>query len=138
MSKHTHRSQRLFGTAFMTLGLVVSLGGSQNALQGQVLSPDSLGQGSVVTSQSATAPVMARPTYVHAAAATEDSNPLGVIAFGMLMMLIGFGAHAFATLRTTEQNVPVTIRETPKQPAPQKKKASGPLQVIWIERNIRL
>jgi hypothetical protein len=133
-------SKQTLGTSLIALGAIVVTIGSQMSL-----SASATNQGAYLGTQQAGEPMWINQEVVLPAAAIESSNPAGVLAFGMLMMLIGFGLHALWTIRQndeqpacTEQcrSVPVVVR---KQPAAKKQTRTSRKQmdVIWIERTIR-
>lgn len=68
-------------------------------------------------------------------AASEPSNAIALVAFGMLMVLIGMGLHALWILRKRDAapaNVPITIRKHKNRTTRKQ------MEVIWVERTIRL
>ncbi len=73
-------------------------------------------------------------------AAGQPSSAGGIFAFGMLMVLVGFGIHAWLMLNKSEgKPVPVHVRKQ-RAPKPQVKKSRSTrrqAEVIWIERTIR-
>lgn len=104
------------GTSLIAFGALIVTIGSQMSLSASLTS-----QGTYLGTQQAGEPMWIAQEVVLPAAAIESSNPAGVLAFGMLMMLIGFGLHA---LWTIQKNTP---RNSRKQ-----------MEVIWVERTIRL
>ncbi len=153
MTKHTkHARFRSIGTLLMIFGTGVSVLGAET----QSLHASLTDQGSYLGTTQATEPMlMARYTICPATvaraamwpAAMEQTGPsFGMIALGMLIVLIGIGLHGLYVLRSRDgraatraepgQSVPVRIR---KQKAPQKeaRKSRRQAEVIWIERTIR-
>lgn len=65
--------------------------------------------------------------------APEHPISLGLLAFGMLMMQIGFGLHAWYVLQQNQEGSPVTVHAKKKSPRKSRRQA----EVIWIERTIR-
>ncbi|MAE68552.1 MAG: hypothetical protein QF793_04045 [Candidatus Peribacteraceae bacterium] len=125
-------SKQTLGTAIIALGAIVVTIGSQMSLgaslteQGGTLGTEQVGE------------IMWIDQQVVLPAAIESSNGTGVLAFGMLMMLLGFGLHALWTIRKNDEvSVPVKVRkqQTPKKTA---RKSRKQMEVIWIERTIRL
>jgi len=133
MAKHTqHARFRSIGTLLMLLGAGISTLGAELSLNASLTD-----QGSYLGTTQASAPMlMARETVFPAA--MESAGPsFGMIALGMLIMLIGIGLHGLYVLRSRDERpVPVKIR---KQKAPQKeaRKSRRQAEVIWIERTIR-
>ena len=66
-------------------------------------------------------------------AAMEQGNGFGIIAFGMLMMLLGFGLHSLIVLRNQEVERTVPVKQKKKSPRSSRRQ----MEVIWIERTIR-
>jgi len=135
MQKHSNKHTRhgRFGSALLLAGLVTSVLGVTDAVpsQGQLLFS---GQGALVLN----APVqemLLQQTVVMPAAPDVSEINVGLVAFGALMMLLGFGLHALIVLRTRdEQPVPVKIRKNKLYPRTSRKQ----MEVIWVERTIRL
>src|SRR3989344_7480981 len=133
MAKQTkHARFRSIGTLLMLFGAGVATLGAQTQLNASLTN-----QGSYLGTTHASAPMlMARETVFPAA--MESTGPsFGMIALGMLIMLIGIGLHGLYVLRSREERpVPVRIR---KQKAHQKeaRKSRRQAEVIWIERTIR-
>jgi hypothetical protein len=126
----THKT---LGTSFLGLGAVIVTIGSQMSLSASLTE-----QGTYLGTSQAGSPMWINQESVLPAASIESSNPAGVLAFGMLMMLIGFGLHALWTIRKNDEvEVPVKIR---KKSAPKKEARNSrkQMEVIWIERTIRL
>ena len=137
MNTHdAHRTKRRTGSALLMTGLLSVMLGS--GLRGQY-SASLSGKGSMVTEKPAQEVQLVQG---HAAAMViQDENPasgIGMIAFGMLMMLLGFGLHALIVLREHEEDrsVPVHVR-TRKHDAKEPRKTRRQFDVIWVERTIR-
>lgn len=66
-------------------------------------------------------------------AAMEASNGMYILGFGMLMMLIGFGLHAWMVVeKRDDESAPVKKKKV-KKARPSRRQA----EVIWIERTYR-
>ncbi|MBT4120103.1 MAG: hypothetical protein HOG89_04130 [Candidatus Peribacter sp.] len=123
----THKT---LGTSFIALGALVVTIGSQMSLSASMTS-----QGTYLGTQQAGEPMWINQEVLLPAATIESSNPAGVLAFGMLMMLVGFGLHALWTIRKNdEQMVPVKQASKKKISRTSRKQ----MEVIWVERTIRL
>lgn len=114
--------------------LIWSAGGSMN-MEAQLS-----GQGSLQGAYNPTGLEWVATEHV-LPAATEPSSASGVLAFGMLMMLVGFGLHAWLMLnkQNTGRPVPVRIRKqaAPKKEVRKARSSRRQAEVIWIERTIR-
>lgn len=135
MSKHIKATElKKTGTLLVALGAMAMVAGSQGRINANVASLS--GQGAYMgTQQEAPRLTWTQPETL-LAAAPESTMPFGVLAFGMLMALVGFGIHAWIVLRereTHERNVP--IRAATKKKAPRKSRRQA--EVIWVERTIR-
>lgn len=137
MSKQkTPPTVRTAGSIFVLTGALVALAGSQMSLSAQLS-----GQGTAIGTQHATELSWTTGEAVMAAA-PQQGNPSAVLAFGMLMMLIGFGMHSWYILNKQEgRPVAVHVRKhKAKKPQATKKssrKSRRQADVIWIERTIR-
>ena len=128
----THKYQphpRVVSGFLIALGAITMVIGSQVQMEAQLVHQLN-GQGSF----------LAAPLYSSALPTTEGSSA-GVLAFGMLMMLLGFGLHALIVLRNVEDRS-VTVRAADPQkkkvtPTPTVRKSRKPMEVIWVERTIR-
>ena len=126
-------SKQTFGTSLLVLGAIVVTIGSQMSLRASAI-----GQTSDLMwiDQQAVLP----------AATIESSNPAGVLAFGMLMMLIGFGMHALWNIqKNDESDRTVRVHDAdPERSRRIRQKKNPPrtsrkqMEVIWVERTIRL
>lgn len=117
MNTKTHSSfYRNMGTSLLAVGAVVMTIGSQMQLSSNLSS-----QGSTLEFHD----------QLVLPAAIESSNPGGVLAFGMLMMLVGFGLHALLVLRNSDER-PVPVRKKSSRTSRKQ------MEVIWVERTIRL
>ena len=136
MKKHTKqaKSYRFLGSLLLVSGLITATLGAANVpVQGQLLT----GQGSSVTQHPVKQPMLLPQETVFPAAPEESTSfQAGLIAFGALMMLLGFGLHAMIVLREQDESpVPVRIRKAfMKEPRTSRKQ----MEVIWVERTIRL
>jgi hypothetical protein len=137
-----HPHPRLVSGFLIAMGVITMVIGSQVQMEAQLLHQLN-GQGSTVIKEVTKEPAMfkqAAPLYSSALPTTEGSSA-GVLAFGMLMMLLGFGLHALIVLRNVEDRS-VTIRAADPQkkkvtPTPAVRKSRKPMEVIWVERTIR-
>lgn len=139
MNTHTHPSTKIAGSAFLSIGAAIMTLSSGYALVGSIS-----GQGSTVVEKVALEPMLIQAqTILPAASELTQGSGAGIIAFGMLMMLLGFGLHAFIVLRNREEeerSVPVHIADPAKKkavPTPVVRKTRKPMEVIWVERTIR-
>lgn len=125
MSKHTQHSHIQFvGNLLLVLGATVLGSNFMQALPAMVT-----GKGSLVGTVEPPVGLMLTEAPVLMSAAPQPERIGATIAFGMLMMLIGFGLHAWIVLRKNdEQTVPVK-----KAPRTSRRQA----EVIWVERTIR-
>ena len=114
------------GTALVVLGALIVVAGSQMRLNAQLS-----GQGAYLEIQQAgySMPIEEQPLLP---AAIETARSTGMLAFGMLMMLLGFGFHALIVMRQRDEKpVPVRVRKPQRTSRRQ-------MEVIWVERTIRL
>ena len=121
----THKT---ISTSFIALGAIVVTIGSQMSLNASLTN-----QGAYLGTKQAGEPMWINQEIILPAASIESSNPAGVLAFGMLMMLIGFGLHALWTLRKKQETpveIPVKQKRTPKGEARNSRKQ---MEVIWVE-----
>jgi len=138
MNTHTHPSTKIAGSAFLSIGAVIVTLSSGYALLGSIS-----GQGSSMVEKVPLEPMLIQAQNIlPAAPEITQSMGAGMIPFGMLMMLLGFGLHAFIVLRNQEEqrNVPVHIADPAKKkvvPTPVVRKTRKPMEVIWVERTIR-
>jgi|GEM_PF-1004061 len=137
-----HPHPRLVSSVLIAMGAITMAIGTQVQMEAQLLGQLS-GQGSVTIKEAMREPPMlkqAAPLRAAAISAPESSSA-GVLAFGMLMMLLGFGMHAWIVLRNEEdRSVQVRIADPAKKkivPAPTVRKTRKPMEVIWVERTIR-
>ena len=139
----THSPHRKTASALIVVGAVTSAAGLHFHLPGNLT-----GQGATLgTNEASKLMWVAQETVLPAA--IEAPNSGGVLAFGMLMMLIGFGLHAWITMQNRDE-VPVPVRAKKSVKAAWRptghctRKAKAPrtsrkqMEVIWIERTIRL
>lgn len=132
MTKTSHFSLGAIGGSLIAIGAIISMVSAQmNPEFGAALTH----QGSYIGSIEPIEPMwIAQETVLPAA--MEPDNSLGVLAFGMLMMLIGFGLHAFLVVHNNQTKVPVKSAKkiaTKKAPRSSRKQ----MDVIWVERTIR-
>ena len=138
MNTHTHPSTKIAGSAFLGIGAGIITLSSGYALLGSIS-----GQGSTIVEKVASEPMFIQAQNIlPAAPEVTQGTSAGIIAFGMLMMLLGFGLHAFIVLRNRddERAVPVHIADPSKRkaaPTPVVRKTRKPMEVIWVERTIR-
>ncbi len=126
MSKHTHKT----GTVLMVAGAALMMVGSQGQLNASITN-----QGSYVGTIEPTGLELVQPNAL-LAAAPESPISFGVLAFGMLLMLVGFGFHAWVVLREREEKErTVPVRAATKKKTARKSRRQA--EVIWIERTIR-
>ncbi|PIR54341.1 hypothetical protein COU75_01380 [Candidatus Peregrinibacteria bacterium CG10_big_fil_rev_8_21_14_0_10_42_8] len=137
-----HPHPRLVSSVLIAMGAITMAIGSQVQMEAQLLGQLS-GQGSLTVQEVTPEPPMlkqAAPLRAAAVSASESSSA-GILAFGMLMMLLGFGMHAWIVLRNAEdRSVKVRIADPTKKkvaPEPKVRKTRKPMEVIWIERTIR-
>lgn len=131
-SKITSAVLIAIGAIFVTLG-------SQLQMEAQLLDQLS-SQGAVMAEEAASEPLLLEQAVLYPAA-TAPSNAAGTLAFGMLMMLLGFGFHAWIVLRNEEDRTIKVRAADPRKKQriskPQARKSRKPMEVIWIERTIR-
>ena len=137
MFTNTHTPHRkLAGSALIALGFLTMALGSHMQMEAKLS-----GQGSILHEEVAGTEMMLKQA-AGSAAVIAPENSAGVLAFGMLMMLLGFGLHASIVLQKREEG-DRTVRVRAADPAKKKKegktarKTRKPLEVIWIERTIR-
>lgn len=135
MSKHTkHTSARVLGNLMVVSGALIWSAGTGMQTEAQLSN-----QGAAIGTQVETGLTWVATETVFPAA-SQSTSPSGILALGMLMMLIGFGMHAWLILEKKDgKPVPVRIR---KQAVPKKEVRKGrstrrQAEVIWIERTIR-
>jgi hypothetical protein len=134
-----HPHHKLAGSALIAMGAITMALGSQLQMEAQLI--DQLtGKGAFMADRMAAEPMlMAQPVLFPAAITAPNSG--GVIAFGMLMMLLGFGLHAWIVLQNEEdRSVKVRAGDPRKRkaaPKPVARKSRKPMEVIWVERTIR-
>ena len=137
MTKYTHYSTKIAGTALIAIGAISMALGSQLQMEAQLISQRS-GQGSSVMIEEAVInPILLKQSSLHAAALTS-SDGAGTLAFGMVMMLLGFGLHAWIVL--SDRRVKVKVADPHKKkitPKNTTRKTRKPMEIIWIERTIR-
>ena len=129
-----HKSHRIFGSALLLAGLITITLGTANGIHVPATLLSS-GQGSVISNVPAKK-ILLPQHIVFSAAPEQTGSKAGLIAFGALMMLLGFGLHALIVLRESDEiSVPVRIKQAfKKEPRTSRKQ----MEVIWIERTIRL
>lgn len=128
MPQTQFRIVRILGPSLIVLGAIIVTAGSQMQLEASLTD-----QGSYAGMREQTE-LMWVDSQVVLPAAIESPNPMGVAAFGMLMMLIGFGLHAWVVSKNrNETPVPVRAKKR-KEP----RKSRRQMEVIWVERTIRL
>ena len=137
-----HPHPRLVSGFLIAMGVITMVIGSQVQMEAQLLHQLN-GQGSTVIKEATKEPAMfkqAAPLYSSALPTTESSSA-GILAFGMLMMLLGFGLHAWIVLQNEEdRSVAVRAADPRKRkvaPKPVARKSRKPMEVIWVERTIR-
>lgn len=121
-----HSPIRRSGIALMLTGLLVSVIGSQMDMTASLS-----GQG-VILGQTA----IGEPMWIQAETvlpAAMETQGVGVMALGMLMVLTGFGLHALWILRCREADRTVPVKAAKKMPRTSRKQ----MEVIWVERTIR-
>lgn len=134
-----HPHPRLVSGFLMAMGAITMVIGSQVQMEAQLS-----GQGSIIEKQVTRQPVELRqavPMHAAAIAMPKTSSSAGVLAFGMLMMLLGFGLHAWIVLQNEEDRTVRVRAADPRKkktvPAPKVRKSRKPMEVIWVERTIR-
>lgn len=137
---NTHSPRKIAGNALIALGAISMALGSQLQMEAQLLGQLS-GQGSAMVEHMAGEPMLLQQSSVHAAALAPESSA-GILAFGMLMMLLGFGLHAWIVLQNDtyeDRTVRVHAADPSKNTKAGKpiRKTRKPMEVIWIERTIR-
>jgi len=130
MFKHKYQPHpRIVSGFLIAMGAITMVIGSQVQMEAQLVNQLN-GQGSF----------LAAPLYSSALPTTESSSA-GILAFGMLMMLLGFGLHAWIVLQNEEdRSVAVRAADPRKRkvaPKPVARKSRKPMEVIWVERTIR-
>lgn len=136
MKKHNkkHKSYGFLGSLLMVSGIATAALGATDGIH----IPATLvysGQGSLVMN-APRKPMLLQQEVVMPSAPLEPTSQTGLIAFGALMMLLGFGLHAMIVLREQDEvAVPVRIKKAfMKEPRTSRKQ----MEVIWVERTIRL
>ena len=138
------------GTALIALGVLFAALGSQEAMVSKQASLS--GQGALYGNYETGEAMLMPATALHSAAPiVESSMSGGMVAFGALMMLLGFGIHAFLASNglLPEKSHAVPVRQAKKRRMKPRKKREAlsktlpprlsrkPFEVIWIERTIR-
>ncbi|MDP7069078.1 MAG: hypothetical protein QF815_01005 [Candidatus Peribacteraceae bacterium] len=118
---------RILANSLMALGAATTAVGSQKGLGAQLSN-----QGTNLVQRYANEPMLMGREAVMPAA-MEQGNGFGIIAFGMLMMLLGFGLHSLIVLRNQEVERTVPVKQKKKSPRSSRRQ----MEVIWIERTIR-
>lgn len=135
MSKNKkHTSARRLGNVMVVAGALIWSAGTSMHSEAQLS-----GQGAVTGAHTPTQ-LQWIATETVLPAAGQPNSAGGVFAFGMLMMLVGFGIHAWLMLNKAEgKPVPVRVRKqrTAKPQAKKSRKTRRQAEVIWIERTIR-
>lgn len=122
-----HASPRHFGSTLMVLGAMTMAAGTQTEL-----GADLTHQGAVLGTTVASEPMWIQGQVVLPAA--TEPNGFGIMAVGMLLMLIGLGIHAVWILRTKNNDRRVPVRQAHKKSNRTSRKQ---MEVIWVERTIR-
>lgn len=132
MSKNkTHTIEEKVASCFILAGLITAIISTQLHLKAQL-----------ITGQEAKELAWTTQETVLAAAPIQQQSSTGVLAFGMLMMLIGIGMHAWYTMQHQEKGRPVPVhirKQALKRPEAKKspRKSRRQAEVIWVERTIR-
>lgn len=130
MSKETHHSSlRIVGTFLLFAGIVALM------LSYKIQPAASLtGQGTVLYALQTLEPTIGNMQSVLPAA--PEHSKAGILAFGMLMMLLGFGMHAWLVVRKRGQAE--LAQDEKKDPKKYPRSSRRQMEVIWVERTIRL
>lgn len=131
----SHKQNRILGSALLITGMAISLFGvtDLSPIRAQLLFTE---QGSVLGTVKEEGSRLLPQAVVLPAAPEQDMINAGLVAFGALMMLLGFGLHALMVLRMRNER-PVPIRSTSRVKAfPRTSRKQ--MEVIWVERTIRL
>ena len=123
----------LFGACVMTAGTQMPLSATLTD------------QGSYLGTQETSQPMLIKQETVLPAASNIEiaTTGMGVIAFGMLMFLCGFGLHAIIVLRERDEEtrkIPVKLAPRKHMPPVREKLSRDTrrqMDVIWVERTIR-
>lgn len=130
MPKETrHSSLRIVSTFLLFAGIIALM------LSYKMQPVASLtGQGTVLYTLQTLEPTIGNMQSVLPAA--PEPSKAGILAFGMLMMLLGFGMHAWLVVRKRGQAelAQGEVKGAKKYPRSSRRQ----MEVIWVERTIRL
>lgn len=129
-------THKLLAASFLFAGIICTLAGSTNAVTASLS-----GQGSTIVFEDPLAiPWTPMEQELHAAAPeTQGENVVGQIALGALFIALGFGLHALWVIRERDEwPVPVHAGSGKKLAKPKRPRKKRKMDVIWIERTIRL
>lgn len=143
MFTHKYHPHPRFVSGFLiAMGAITMVIGSQVQMEAQLIEQLN-GRGSTLVKQVSKEPAMFKQAApLHSSAlSTTDASSAGVLAFGMLMMLLGFGLHAWIVLQNEEDRTVRVRAADPRKkklvPTPKARKTRKPMEVIWVERTIR-